>query len=229
MKVFAILVILILILLYLIYTKNTSKNIEHFKKIAKDEDIKQATKYAYKKMCQNNGYVWINDDGYVFDCKHSKETCLRDSVYPTKKNASSSYYEWRDYNSEDAKKAGYLGINNDTDYTKILSAKAGLSSNIKAEYDINRPEIGGICIVGNEALRSFCEEQDLRYDPTDGKCYTTPEYCKKRLLHFCNGDCFEDPVTQGWKGVLGETLGTWASMSSGLGAISYGITAGVCK
>jgi hypothetical protein len=49
------------------------------------------------------------------------------------------------------------------------------------------------------------------------------------MLNFCNGDCFEDPISQGWKGVLGDTLGTYVSMATGAGAISYGITSAACN
>jgi hypothetical protein len=222
---YKILLLLVIILVFLIFIKKN--NIEGYS-VETDLDYKRATKEALEKFCKKRGYVWVQGGReFDFDCKHTKETCLRDSVYPT--NGNGIYYEWRDYGSEDAKNAGYLGVRDDSDYSKKLSAIYELSSDTKDADMINNREVGGVCIMGNEEFRKFCEKENLRYDPTNGQCYTTKEYCKSKMLNFCNGDCFEDPISQGWKGVLGDTLGTYVSMATGAGAISYGITSASCN
>lgn len=219
--------ILLLIAIFLIYLIKKKSKIEKFEanKIATETDKKRALKYALQELCKARGYTWFQGaNEFTFDCKHTKSTCLRDSVYPTKEGTAPRYYEWREYGSDDAKKAGYYGINNNSDMTKMLSAQVGLSSNTIREMDIDNKELGGVCILGNEMFRKFCEDNDLRYDTTNGTCNTTQKYCLSRTVPFCNGDCFDDPGTFVLKTVFGDTLGR------SIGAImpSYAVTQAAC-
>lgn len=212
-----ILLIIILTTLFFFYKKywNTNtifeKNKETFigtKRIATDLDHKRAVKYAMQKMCEKGGYAWIQGgDEFTYDCKHKKETCLRESVYPTQKDAVPQYYEWRDSNSSEAKEAGLSGEEYGTGRT--------ISGSFADQDTINSEKVGGICIIGNEPFRDFCEGELLRYDTSDGKCYTTKEYCGPRLLAFCNGDCFETPGTKVISSVFGTNIGRLAGIMGG--------------
>lgn len=209
-----ILLIIILTTLFFFYKKYwntnekttetiTEKNIETFigtKRIATDLDHKRAVKYAMQKMCEKGGYAWIQGaDEFTYDCKHTQQTCMRESVYPTQKDAVPQYYEWRDRNSPEAKEAGLSGEEYGTGRT--------ISGSFADQDIINSEQVGGVCIIGNEPFRDFCEGELLRYDTSDGKCYTTKEYCNPRLLAFCNGDCFETPTTKIVSSVFGTNIG----------------------
>lgn len=64
---------------------------ENLRCLATDEDIDNAVNYAYKRVCEDNGYKYIQfEDG--FDCVHTEETCLRDTRYPS--TADEKYLEW---------------------------------------------------------------------------------------------------------------------------------------
>lgn len=222
------LTIVILFVTYFIYKtfyNNTIIETLDATKIATESDSKRAMKYALEKRCKNKGYFWFQGaDEFVFDCKHTKTSCSKDSVYPTKEGVIPSYLEWREFGSEDANLAGYLGAQKTNDMTSILSAQPsiGISSNITTKFD--NKELGGVCIIGNEEFRKFCENEGLRYDITNGQCYTTQPYCAKRGMPFCNGDCFDDPSLMINKAILGDTLGTILSVASP----SYLITQAAC-
>ena len=207
---------------------NLTKKENYTMRVATEIDDRRAVKYAIQKMCKENGYAWFQGaDEFVFDCKHNKETCLRDSVYPTEKEEIARYYEWREYGSEDAKLAGYQGVNSNNDLTQMLSASLELSSNVVKEIDIDNKEIGGVCIEGDETFRSFCEENKFTYDKETGKCLTNANYCMSKTLNFCNGDCYDDPITFGSKALFGETLGTFLAFGVGAG-VAKGITYAAC-
>lgn len=59
---------------------------------ASTEDIKNAQKYAYKKLCESRGYKYqdYGEDGY--GCYHTKTSCLRESSYPS--TDTKKYLEW---------------------------------------------------------------------------------------------------------------------------------------
>lgn len=191
--------------------KNFNKSRETYVgnlKVATDLDKKRAAKYALKEMCQTKGYIWVQGgDEFVYDCKHSQQTCERDSIYPTPdtEDAIPQYYEWRDVNSEEAKEAAKLGEQFST--ARLLSSSMGQSADISNSEDILNKDIGGMCILGNEAMRKMCEKEGLRYDKSNGKCFTTKEYCYPKALAFCNGDCFQPPASYLSEQVLGKTLG----------------------
>lgn len=194
---------LILILFFLIlFFKNTKEHLST--QVANETDIKRATKFALRKRCESKGYKWYQGaDEFVYDCKHTKETCLRDSVYNPDEEPY-LYLEWRPTGSEDAKAAGFNGV---TAERKILSNLLGQSSNITSEDEINNPEFEGVCISGNVQFRKFCENEGLKYDPSTGKCTVTKEYCNSKGLEYCNEDCFEDPGTWLLSSLLGDTVG----------------------
>jgi hypothetical protein len=189
-------------------------------KVATDYDMKRAAKYALEQMCKKKGYIWVQGGPeFVYDCKHSKETCERDSIYPTPDTdeAIPQYYEWRDMNSDEAQEAAKLAEEFGTGRT--LSSTLGDSTDISdSDYVLDR-DIGGLCIVGNEPMRKLCEDEGLRYDKSNGKCFTTKEYCYPRLLAFCNGDCFEPPASYISGKVFGKTLGRIMGQTSGLDQI----------
>lgn len=207
------LLITTLIILFFLYKKyqsvnyasqNESSKIEPFigtSRMETELDKKRAVKYAMKKMCEKQGYQWIQGgDEFVYDCKHTRDTCLRESVFPTKKDADPKYYEWRPTSSPDAKELG------------IEAEKYGMGSTISgatnlSKEEVNAVEAGGVCIIGNEPFRQFCEDEFLQYDPSNGKCVTTAEYCNPRMLAFCNGDCLETPSSKVLSSVFGTTIG----------------------
>jgi hypothetical protein len=204
-------IIILLILFFVLIFKLKTKTIESYVgnlRVADDLDNKRALKYALQQFCNNKGYYWYQGASeFVFDCKHSKETCVRDSVYPTPENkdAAPSYYEWRDASTQDAIDAGYNGVRDSQ--TKLLSSQANLSSNVINENDIINEKTGGVCIMGNEPFRKLCESEKLKYDPFTGKCKTTREYCLTKALPFCNGDCYDDPFSATMTAVFGTTVG----------------------
>lgn len=195
-------IVLILILIFLtIFFNNTKEHLST--QIANETDIKRATKFALRKRCESKGYKWYQGaDEFVYDCKHTKETCLRDSEYNPEEPYL--YLEWRPTDSEDAKAAGFNGV---TAERQILSSQFGQSSNITSQNEINNPEFEGICISGNTQFRKFCEDEGFKYDPSTGKCTVTKEYCHSKGLEYCNGDCFEDPGTWVLSALLGDTIG----------------------
>jgi len=225
-------IVILIFVVFLIYFIFQKRNVENFEanKVATETDRKRAIKYALENLCKSRGYTWFQgSDEFVFDCKHTKSTCLRDSVYPTKEGNIPRYYEWREYGSDDAKKAGYYGVNDTSDMTRILSSQIGLSANTIREVDINNKELGGVCIMGNEQFRDFCEKEDLRYDTTNGTCYTTQKYCDKRLVPFCNGDCFDDPGALVLKGLFGDTLGRTMGVNLPGFRETYLLTQAACR
>ena len=213
---FIIVVITIVIIIVVLNYMKNKRTIETYVgnlKVATDLDKKRASKYALQQMCQKNGYVWVQGgDEFIYDCKHSKTTCERDSIYPTKDDAIPQYYEWRDADSEEGQEAAKLGQEFSTG--RLLSSYMRQSANISNASDILNKDIGGICILGNEPMRSMCESEKLRYDKTTGKCFTTKEYCYSKLLAYCNGDCFEPPYTYITVKVLGKTVGKAVGQAS---------------
>lgn len=177
-------------------------------KVATDYDIKKAAKFAIEQTCKKKGYIWVQGgQEFVYDCKHSQQTCERDSIYPTPdtEDAIPRYYEWRDINSPEAQEAAKLAEEFGTG--RMLSSQLGDSTDITdRDYVLDR-DIGGLCILGNEAMRKTCENEGLRYDKSNGKCFTTKEYCYPKLLAFCNGDCFQPPASYVSEQVFGKTLG----------------------
>jgi hypothetical protein len=107
-------ILLIIIILYFFFF---SQQIESYtaQNIATDRDHNLAIKEAFRKRCINKGYIWKESgdiknptgqnqpgvlssggiDEFTYDCLHSRETCLRDSVYPTYEDQAPQYYEWR--------------------------------------------------------------------------------------------------------------------------------------
>lgn len=63
------------------------------------------------------------------------------------------------------------------------------------------------CVVGNEAWRAWCDKEGLKYDPDTGRCRVTREYCLKKQLNYCNGDCYQPPVSWVAEQIFGATLG----------------------
>jgi len=152
-------------------------------KVATDYDIKKAAKFAIEQTCKKKGYIWVQGgQEFVYDCKHSQQTCERDSIYPTPdtEDAIPQYYEWRDINSPEAQEAAKLAEEFGTG--RMLSSQLGDSTDITdRDYVLDR-DIGGLCIIGNEAMRKTCENEGLRYDKSNGKCFTTHEYCYPKQL-----------------------------------------------
>jgi hypothetical protein len=199
---------------------------EHFtnKRVATDLDKKRAVKYALQRTCINNGYTWTQyGNEFAYDCKHTKITCERDSVYPTTKENLGQYFEWREPNTDGAKlvAARTIASKNFEPHTLMLSAKSGQSDYKATESDISSQ---GVCILGNEYMREFCESNQLKYDISTGKCRTTQAYCSTKCLAFCKGDCFQSDTDKALNFVLGNTIAR--SMSCGMLAGIVPIVAG---
>lgn len=213
-------------------SRNISKDISNFLKLSKgnqsretyvgnlkvatDYDMKKAAKFAIEQMCKKKGYIWVQGgQEFVYDCKHSQQTCERDSIYPTPDTdeAIPQYYEWRDINSSEAQEAAKLAEEFGTG--RMLSSQLGDSTDITdRDYVLDR-DIGGLCILGNEAMRKTCQDEGLRYDKSNGKCFTTQEYCYPKLLAFCDGDCFQPPLSYVSEQVFGKTLGRSFARATG--------------
>jgi len=210
-------IILSIVVLFFMLIFNGKSKKEHMSvRIATKTDKLKAQKYALKKLCEEKNYVWKQfDNEFMYDCKHTKGTCLAESVYPTPEteNAVPRYYEWRDTNSSDYKEAVRLESS-----SAILSSLAGVTedrSSLMGGED-------GMCIMGSEGFRKFCEDEKLRYDDTDGNCYTTRQYCQPKLLAFCNNDCFEPPMGMVLSKVFGTTIGRALGATSVLDAALIG-------
>lgn len=152
-------------------------------RVATELDRKKAMKYALRTLCEKGGYAWYEspEDQFIYDCKHTKETCNKESVYPTKEGKSPKYYEWRDISSPDG---------------QIISNR--IPPTVQSQ--------NGFCILGNESFRKTCEDEYLNYNKGDGTCKTTKPYCNSKLLAYCNGDCFESPDTMILSRLFGNTL-----------------------
>jgi hypothetical protein len=207
--------LIIFIIIGLILYRNFSNKKENYVgnlKVASELDKKRAVKYALERLCKKKGYRWIQGgDEFVYDCKHTKETCEQESVYPTPKDEPLRYYEWRNNKNEEFFETGEGLVEYGTGRLLSASVGVGQSSDFSRKEDITRSD--GVCILGNENFRNFCEKEDLRYDKSDGKCYTTQPYCNKRLLAFCNEDCFEPPGSMVLTKVFGTTIGRSIGMA----------------
>lgn len=199
------LLIITFLVISIIYRKYYINKKEHLLlNVATEIDDKRAQKYALKKMCEDKGYFWQDfGDEFTYECRHTKKTCLGESVYPTPKAEGTPprYYEWRDKNHPDVK--------------TILEFDKQTQSSSRNEI-AGETEREGMCIMGLEEYRKWCEDENLRYDPENGQCYTTKPYCQKKLMGFCNNDCFEPPGGMILSKVFGNTLGK--SLSMGIGA-----------
>lgn len=203
-------ILAILLFCTFIAVSDYSSNIEEYVgnlKVANEIDKQRAHKFALKTLCEKNGYKWSQGgDEFVYECKHTKDTCINESVYPTPKDGIHKYYEWRD--------------KSDPEFKETLSGIISQQSTTKWDDD-------GVCIMGNENFRKFCEDENLRYDTTTGKCYTTKKYCRDKQLAFCNGDCFEPPVSKITSAIFGTTIGRALGSSSLLDiAVSAGCSGG---
>lgn len=201
--------ILIAFLLYKFLTKKRENYVGN-KRVINELDQKRAVKYGLEMMCKNKGYRWVQGaDEFVYDCKHTKDTCLNESIYPTPDvpYAIPQYYEWRNSSDPEFFETGEGVVEFGTG--RLLSAAVKQSSDFNRKEDVTSDD--GVCIMGNETFRKFCEKENLRYDKSTGKCYTTKPYCNKRLLAFCDDDCFEPPVAM----VLGKVFGTILGRSVG--------------
>lgn len=214
------LTIAILVFLIWIFVKNQTK--EPFLTVATELDHKRALKYALKKKCETSGYQWVElGDEFSYDCKHTKQTCLKDSVYPTPEDKFPQYYEWREPNSKDAQlMAERRSMSQDLREQKSLSQNIDHSS-INLSKDQINTQYSGVCIVGNEPFRKLCEDEKLQYDPSTGKCKTTETYCLKKGLPFCDGDCYNPPTSFLMEQILGTTLGR--ALSTGTNSVAMGI------
>ena len=215
------LTIAILVLLLWIFVKGQTK--EPFLTVATELDHKRALKYALKKKCESSGYQWVElGDEFSYDCKHTKQTCLKDSIYPTPEGKFPQYYEWREPNSTDAQlMAERRSVSQDYREQQALSQNFGSSINLSKDQ-INS-QYSGVCILGNEPFRKVCEDEKLQYDPSTGKCKTTEAYCISKGLPFCNGDCYNPPNSWLMEQILGTTLGRTLSAGTNAAAI------GICK
>lgn len=214
---------ILLLLFYLFLRFSYDKfflNKEHYMnlRVANELDHKRATKYAIKKMCESKGYSWVElGDEFTYDCKHTEETCKKSSVYPTKKDESPAYYEWRDKDSKDAKTSAENDINLTSNQQQSLSKQMGQSSVSQSQEDIKRD---GICIIGNEYFRETCEKEGLDYDITDGSCKVNRKYCYSKCLAYCNGDCFQPPDSWTYEFLLGATAGRALTCASATRALT---------
>lgn len=122
------------------------------------------------------------------------------------------------------------GENEDWDclYTKetcLKKSKYPLTEDDPPDAYLEWRDNPGKCIGGNTAFRSFCEEEGLKYDPSTGDCKTHKTYCLKRLLPFCDGDCYNPPVQGFFEKVFGPTL----TRSIGFILPESAIIQGVCS
>jgi hypothetical protein len=87
-------ILIFIIVLYFLFFKPK----EHYteQKIATQLDEDRATKAAFKHFCKKKGYTWIDGSSELnWDCVHTRQTCLKDSIYPTLADKDPQYYEWR--------------------------------------------------------------------------------------------------------------------------------------
>jgi hypothetical protein len=182
--------IIYIFLAILLYCTFFARNKEQYVgnlRVANEIDKKRAIKFAAKTLCEKKGYKWSQGgDEFIYDCKHTKDTCRNESVYPTPESGYPRYYEWRDQS--------------DPEFNETLTGIISQNSTTKRDDE-------GVCILGNETFRNFCEKEELRYDANNGKCYTTKQYCNDKQLAFCDGDCFETPTSKIAGAVFGTTIG----------------------
>lgn len=219
-------ILILLILTILIIQKKYSKKENYVGnlRVATEIDHKRALKQGLEMMCKNRGYTWVQGgDEFVYDCKHTKQTCEKESIYPTPDipDVIPKYYEWREKGNEEFYETGEGLVEFGTG--RLLSATLGESSDYSRKEDVTQSE--GVCIIGNEYFRKFCEKEELRYDKTNGECYTTQPYCNKRLLAFCDGDCFETPTSK----VISTVFGTTVGRTLGVASSDYLITQAACS
>ena len=207
-------ILLIITILFLILNSDqTIKELYQGKlTVASPIDHKRAIKYAMKKMCEEGKYKWIEGQSeFSYDCIHTKDTCLKESKYPTNKNNDSIYLEWREKDNPDA---------------IYIKDKTGVSISNRFNQDSfnTQTKNEGVCILGNETYRQFCEKENLKYDKTTGKCSLTEAYCNKRCMAFCNGECKTNGKHLLFKNILGDTVSKALMCSR-----NVGLTQQLCK
>jgi hypothetical protein len=172
-------ILIFIIILYFLLPKYT----EHYDQIvATEKDNILAFKNALKNRCKKLKYQWIEGNTEdSWECAHTRETCLEDSIYPTLEDAIPQYYEWRPKTQR--------------------------------------------CIIGNEGYRYFCEKEGLTYNAETGECKTSREYCNKKGLPFCNGDCYIPPLQWLNEQIFGKTIGRTLSQ----GTLERGIAEALCR
>lgn len=207
-SIFIFLLVIILIFVYYYYKVVQKKKIVEGLSVANDTDDKRAIKYALKQKCLRDGHRFLEGaDEFTYDCKYTKDSCLKASVYPTPEGKSPKYYEWRDVSDETALQNSYeLSL---TNKSTILSSSVGQSSSVEIA-DQTSP---GTCIVANENFRNLCESNGLYYDMSDGLCKTTRKYCNNRLSAYCYNDCYTDATSSFMNTIFGDTIGkaVWES------------------
>jgi|GWRWMinimDraft_5_1066013.scaffolds.fasta_scaffold06545_1 hypothetical protein len=161
-----------ILLLTIILCFFLSQQIEPYtqQQIATDRDILLATKEAFRKRCVNNGYIWKESgdvktstatnqpsvlssgtDEFRYDCLHTRETCLKNSIYPTYAEDPPSYYEWRSEPGNDRCVIGNEGF-------RDFCEKEGLT------YE---PETGNC-----KTNKQYCFNKGLPF--CNGDCYVPP-------------------------------------------------------
>jgi hypothetical protein len=192
MVITAIVIAIIITIIIILKNKNKLSIKETYVgslRVATPLDEKRALKYALREICQKGGYEWFDSDKdeFLYDCKHSKATCVNESIFPTPAGKNANYQEWRTIDSPDGK--------------TIAKRSARM---------MQSPT--GYCIMGNEEFRKLCEKELLDYNPSTGECKTTRDYCKSKFLAFCPAigeegyDCYENFVTAVTGKVFGNTL-----------------------
>lgn len=75
-------------------TANQTFYTDDGKKVATPDDIEASFAYAYRNMCEDKSYIfkYIGPTLADYTCKHTKETCLRDS---DPNDTGIGYLEWR--------------------------------------------------------------------------------------------------------------------------------------
>lgn len=178
-----ILLLLILLVFFLLKKKKEKETYVGNLRVITPLDKKRALKYALKQICEEKGYKWYDDasNEFIYDCRHTKETCENESIYPTPEDQIPQYYEWRDSDSPD-----------------------GETIEKRIPPTVQKPD--GYCIMGNEEFRKLCLKEDLVYNTSNGECKTTKPYCNSKLLAFCDNDCYEPPNTMVLSKLFGNTL-----------------------
>ena len=173
-----------------------------------EEDIENARKYAFVKLCMFKGYdIFIDKDSGEYSCEFNKNKCLEAS----NKIADMNVVKYGSENSP------------------VKSDKC-MKPIDKYPYMEWRNRAG--CIRGNETFKKFCEEDTMcthgknnwHYNRDNGYCYITNKYCNPFGLKEKNGECKPRDGQAFAEALLGKTMYR-KCLPEGLPLISSAFTA----
>lgn len=170
-------VVLLLLVVFIVYVYSQHTKETYVQNIATERDELLAIKEALRKRCIKGGHVWApGPTEFDYDCFYTKQSCLKDSVYPTVEDKPPEYFEWR---AEPGNSRCIIG----NEAWREFCEKEGLS------YD---PE-NGKCKTNGQ----YCMSKGLPF--CNGDCYVPPmQWLSEQVLGTTLGRTLAQASAERW-------------------------------